>query len=473
MDARLKNIFPLLAVSYALCWWGWITLWTPNPALDVLEAVAWSAHPQWGYYKSPPLAMWLYTAVTSLFGYRDWALHMLPALSILATFLLVCKTAGRFLPPARAALASALLSCLHYFNYSIAEFNNNILELPIWALAGWAFVSAILDRGIRHWLWLGVALALALYTKYVSVLLLASMALYIVVYARDLLKTPGPYMAAILALILYSPHLYWLASHDFLSLRYAFGRTGLEGEPYDLFKSIKRAASLVASQAAMLLPLLCVVTLCGRRNAHDHPLVRMLAFAPFTLLTLYVLATGGKAKDMWATPCWNFLGIWLVMRFDLQAGKRAMGALAVINALYLAIYAGAMRLGPDSTGKIRREHFAGSAFAQAVQERAAAHHIKDSAIVISDTWLGGNLHYHLPSHPDVLVEGNHAFSPWIGEYDVARNGALIVWKNELPDFLRAQFPHAYSLGKVEGAWQAGKGYAPVNIVVFYLPPTAP
>lgn len=473
-----------VAIAYALLWWIWLCLLTPNPALDVLETVAWSAHPEWGYYKMPPLTTWLYSAVISVFGYHDWVLHLLPVTVIALALIVIWKTASRLLPAPQAAFASSLLTSVHVYNYSLGEFNNNILEILTWALASWAFVKAVLDKRLRDWFWLGMMAALTLYTKYASMLLLASMVIYsLTPPARALWKSKGPYIAIITALIAYIPHLHWLVTNDFISLHYMVRRTGLEAQPYQFLQAITRAGSLALSQILILLPMAITMAIARTpRTAIALPdsekLVRTLAFTPFLLLFLYALLTGGKVKDMWATPCWNFLGIWLVMRFtpvlELSAMRRAGMALLVINILYLTAYAAAMRMGPDITGKIRREHFDGAGFAQSLEKLAQEKKSKQEIrILITDTWLGGNLHYHLASHPDNVTEGNPAFSPWVTQADINRHGAWIVWKDTVPGTLLAAFPAAQDMGKIQAGWQLGQGYQPLAVAVFYIPPTTP
>ena len=125
---------------------------------------------------------------------------------------------------ARGALVSILIvDGLHYFHYTAAKFNHDVIQLPFWALAGWAFHAALKRGRITDWLLLGLALGLALWAKYFVVVLAAPLALFLLLDrdARKALATPGPWIALVVALAVMAPHLLWLVQNDFLPFAYA------------------------------------------------------------------------------------------------------------------------------------------------------------------------------------------------------------------------------------------------------------
>ena len=77
-----------------------------------------------------------------------------------------------------------------------------------------------------HWLLLGFALGMALWAKYFVVVLAVPLVLFALLDrdARKALATPGPYVAAAVALVVMAPHLVWLVQNDFLPFAYADAR---------------------------------------------------------------------------------------------------------------------------------------------------------------------------------------------------------------------------------------------------------
>src|SRR4030095_2438080 len=79
---------------------------------------------------------------------------------------------------------------------------------------------------IDHWALVGLAIGISLWAKYFVVVLIAPIGLFILIdpEARKCLKTPGPYVAAAVALVVMAPHLVWLVQNDFLPFAYAGAR---------------------------------------------------------------------------------------------------------------------------------------------------------------------------------------------------------------------------------------------------------
>src|SRR5450830_873173 len=122
-----------------------------------------------------------------------------------------------------ALVAVLILDGLHYVNYTAVKFNHDVIQLPFWALAGFAFHRALRGGEIRHWLLLGLAVGLSLWAKYFVLVLALPLALFVLLDrdARASLATPGPYVAVAVALVVMAPHLVWLVQNDFLPLAYA------------------------------------------------------------------------------------------------------------------------------------------------------------------------------------------------------------------------------------------------------------
>jgi hypothetical protein len=107
--------------------------------------------------------------------------------------------------------------------------------------------------------------------------------------ARKVLATPGPWIAAAVALIVMAPHLIWLVKSDFLPLAYAEHRAVLSRGWYD---HLWHPLQFAFSQWFFLLPSLAIATplFLPRRgaspppehktDAFDYRIVTWLAFGP-------------------------------------------------------------------------------------------------------------------------------------------------------------------------------------------------
>ena len=208
-------------------------------------------------------------------------------------------------------------------NYTSAKFNHDVVQLPFWALAGFAFHRALRGGWIGHWLLLGLAIGMSLWSKYFVVVLAAPLALFILYdrQARKVLATPGPYIAVAIALVAMAPHIVWLVQNNFLPFTYAEHRA-LPSR--GLIDHIWHPLQFGIGQAFFLIPclLISLPLFFPRRRPNeialgadtsDRRIVDWLAFGPFaTVVALSAISRRGTVA-MWGYPLWLFLGLWIVM----------------------------------------------------------------------------------------------------------------------------------------------------------------
>src|SRR5207245_1585373 len=137
------------------------------------------------------------------------------------------------------------------------KFNHDVIQLPLWALAGYAYHGALREGRIWHWAVLGLSVGLALWAKYFLVMLACPLALFLLLDrdARKALATPGPYVALALALIVMAPHILWLVANDFLPFAYANARAA---PVRSVFDPVVQPVLLAAGQVFFLLPAFCI-----------------------------------------------------------------------------------------------------------------------------------------------------------------------------------------------------------------------
>ena len=201
VERRPQAAFAGFLAVHGLVWTALPSLLYFNLPLDVIEAMTYGREWQLGYDKLPPLPWWLAEAVYRVFGTDD-ALYALCQVLVIIAFVAVWKTARPLVGATGALAAILIIDGMHYFTASATKFNHNVIELPLWALAGFAFYAGLRHGRRRHWVLLGVALGLALWAKYFVVILAAPLALFLLLdpEARRRLAGPGPWIAAAVAL---------------------------------------------------------------------------------------------------------------------------------------------------------------------------------------------------------------------------------------------------------------------------------
>ncbi len=325
IERRPQASFAAFLALHLVLWTALPALLYPNLPLDLIEALTYGREWQLGYDKLPPLPWWLIEIVHRLIG-ADVAYYALAQVAVIAAFAAVWMTAVPLVGPVGALVAVLILDGLHYFHHTAAKFNHDVIQLPLWALAGWAFHSGLRNGRAFPWAVLGFAIGLALWAKYFVIVLALPLALFLLLdrRARKSLATPGPWIALAIALIVMTPHLLWLVRNDFLPFAYASARAA---PTRSLFDHLLHPVVFALGQLVFLLPALLIAAALfwPRRPQDDRPppvaadefdrrIVTLLAFGPFATTVALSAISGRGTIAMWGYPLWLYLGLWIVLQ---------------------------------------------------------------------------------------------------------------------------------------------------------------
>jgi Dolichyl-phosphate-mannose-protein mannosyltransferase len=190
---------------------------------------------QLGYFDHPPLSWWLSSATAQLAGSEAAWVVRLPFSALFAVSTWLMYRLGAVLFGSRAGMwAAVALNLSPVFGITTASWvlPDGPLDCALLA-AALCFAHACTETGRpwRWWLGAGAAAGCALLSKYSAGLILAGALLYLLTQPRHrrwLLK-PQPYVAALVALLLFSPVLLWNAGHGWASFAFQGGRAASDG----------------------------------------------------------------------------------------------------------------------------------------------------------------------------------------------------------------------------------------------------
>jgi 4-amino-4-deoxy-L-arabinose transferase-like glycosyltransferase len=224
-----------LVISFAICH---AVLWTfilinlkaaQDVHMDVAEAFAWGQKFQLGYGKHPPLSGWVAGLWFRVFPVRDWATYAL-AMATLGAGLVICwLIARRVVDHRRAFFVVVMLALYPIFNFKGFKYNPDLLQLVTLPLVMLAYLNAFEKRTWLSGVWLGLAGALALMTKYWVLTMIGAIGLAALIHPARLLflRSPAPWVAIMTLVVAMIPHLIWLRDVDFVPLTYAGDVYGL------------------------------------------------------------------------------------------------------------------------------------------------------------------------------------------------------------------------------------------------------
>jgi hypothetical protein len=447
IERRPQAAFAAFLALHVVVWTALPTLLYPNLPLDLIEALTYGREWQLGYDKLPPLPWWMIEVLHRALGIET-AYYALAQLAVIAAFVAVWLTARPLIGAVGALVAVLIVDGLHYFHYTAAKFNHDVIQLPLWAFAGYAFHAGLRHGRMRDWALLGLMIGLALWAKYFVVVLAVPLALFLLIDrdARKALATPGPWVALVLALVVMTPHLIWLVRNDFLPFAYASARSApVRG----LLDHVVHPLAFAVGQLAFMLPALIIAAafLWPRpksgdaaatvgADAFDRRIVTLLTFGP-AVTTMALSALSGRGTiAMWGYPLWLFLGVWIVLlaRTAIEPVRLARVAVswAVVFGLFALVFAASYSVLPAFDHRYRAVFYPGDRLADELARRFRAATGAPLTYVIGTMWDGGNVAHYAHEQPRVLIDGDPRRAPWIDLGDLRSKGAVVVWTDGDP-----------------------------------------
>jgi 4-amino-4-deoxy-L-arabinose transferase-like glycosyltransferase len=460
IERRPRAALGWFLAIHTVLWTILPTLFYPNLPLDLIEALTYGREWQVGHDKLPPLPWWLVEIVFRTVGH-DAGYYLMAQIAVVSAFAAIYTLARPLVGDLRAFIAILAIDGLHFFNFTAEKFNHDVIQLPFWALAALAFYRALRTGALRYWILLGLAMGVSLWAKYFFIVLATPLALFLLIdrEARVHMRTPGPYLALAVALIVMAPHLIWLVANDFLPFAYADARATIANGGLG---HILNPLIFAASQLFFLLPVFVIVAplflwrdrapVAATADAYDRRIVTLLAFGPAATLLILLALTGRGAIAMWGYPLWLCLGLWIVMTWEPALDRvqltRVVAVWALVTAAFVLAFVGNYVMLPSIDGRYRAVLFPGEQLAAEIDRRYRAASGRPLRYVIGRMWDGGNVAHYSQDQPQVLIDGNPARAPWIDLANLRRQGGVVLWPStntqpsEMPSNFRAAAPNA-------------------------------
>ena len=407
----------------------------------------WSRHLAAGYFDHPGGIALLVAAGTALLGDTSpFAVRFLPVLAGFVATLAGIGIARRLCGDRAALLASLVVTSFPIAAAGLVLATPDTPLLATTAVALYAVVRAIQAAphsraSLGWWLTSGIALGLAFSSKYTSILLPFSVVLA-VLGRRDLrvrLSEPGPYLACLVATLVFLPVLWWNAQHGWISFGFQIHH-GLGAPRRDPLAPLKRLGDLIGGQAALASPILfvmlAVATAQALRRASSGDRFLLGVVAAVTFLFFCVSATRKRVEANWPAPAY-IPAIALLASVDWpERGRRWLRAgiaLAAIFSALISLHAAfAILPVPPNKDPVARsagyEALADSAWAAA---QAAARATGRAAWLGADRYQdAAELGFYAPGQPITFATNlsgrANQYDLWPRFADVARPGDNLV-----------------------------------------------
>jgi dolichol-phosphate mannosyltransferase len=275
------------------------------------EAYYWnySRHLDFGYLDHPPMVAWLIRLGTALFGQTEFGVRAGALCCGAVTSIFVYKLARNLFGETSALAALLLAQALPYFFLSGFLMTPDAPLAAAWAASLYFLERALIANRSRAWWLAGISLGLGMISKYtIAVLVPVTMAFMLLdPRSRHWWRRTDPYVAALLALLIFSPVLIWNAQHEWASFAFQTSRRLAEAHQFALHKLIGSIIVLMTPTGLLAAAGVLLAWPVGSEQLADASRARRL-FSLAILLPLSVFAAFSLRHEVkldWTGALWT------------------------------------------------------------------------------------------------------------------------------------------------------------------------
>ncbi|MDE2367039.1 MAG: glycosyltransferase family 39 protein, partial [Betaproteobacteria bacterium] len=300
------------------------------------EAYYWNytQHMDLSFYDHPPMVAWLIWLGTAIFGNSEFGVRIGSFCCGLITMAYLYALASNLYDKSTAMRTVMLLVVLPFYFVTGMAATADAPLVAAWAATLYYMERALIADERSAWLGVGIAFGLGILSKYTLGLLGPAALLFVILdpASRRWLRRPHAYLAAALALLLFSPVIIWNFQHDWASIAFQSGRVRGVGDDqfsvHELFLHLMVLLTPVGLLAAAM-----ALRPRTERDSSTYARKRRLFVSVFTgvpLSVFLILSIFDSQRFHWAGPLWLAVlptMAWMMGQAgDLSAAARRMRA---------------------------------------------------------------------------------------------------------------------------------------------------
>lgn len=427
-----KKTFLIFLLVNVIVWTGVGLIRNVLPT-DALECIYWGGLHDFGTPKHPPLSGWLAYYVYSVFK-SDFSIYLISQLFILTGVWYIYKLAKIFLDENRAILATIVMEGCWVYSYITGYygFNPDVILLCVLPVLTYVFYNCMKDNKTSDWIKLGIIVGLAFLNKYQTILILASMFTWALMFKREVFKQKTFYLSVVIAFLIFLPHLIWLFKYDFFSLMY------FESEMFDtgLIGHVVAVLLFLITQIAAIVGvvLLFSLLLCKQKTPFkielnwnkESAFLIIFGLLPLVIHLLMGLFGGGTMRPRWG---FEFLFLTGIMLFYFIPTKEISKEdfKFVLKSAYCVLVIIFISVG--TLFAVEKNYRSRYPVADIYKDLKADWEQKTGTPL---KYLGGYIEWTLPltiytkDHPQIILDTNKYDNIWIDENDLKKSGIMVI-----------------------------------------------
>ena len=441
-----KKMFFIFLIINIIVWAGLGLIRVVLPT-DSLEGIFWGSLHDLGTPKHPPLAGWLTYIVYSVFK-CDLSVYLLCVTFISVGMYFIYKLGKIFLDEKCAILSAVVMEGCWAYSYvtSYYGFNPDVVLLGLLPILTYLGYKCLNENKKTDWIILGIITGICFLNKYQTALIILPLALWAVIFKREIFKNVYFYLSIIIAFFIFLPHLLWLVKYEFFPLLYFEG----ELSSNSWLNHITAPVYFLIMQLGAIAGTLVIFLILKWKQKSSLKInfisdsktwfLLLIGLVPLIIHLCMGFCAGGTMRPRWGFEFLYLTGIMLFyflpvkelskddIKFTFKLAYCVMAIIFIVMATLLSVE------------KNYRSRY------------PVAQIHNDLLKIWSDKYdtplkyIGGYIEWTLPltiygdTHPTCILDTNNYKNPWIDNDDLKKSGFIILDRNieEIKDHFKKE-----------------------------------
>jgi dolichol-phosphate mannosyltransferase len=260
-----------------------------------------SQHLDLGYLDHPPMVAWLIWLGTHVFGGSEFGVRIgaLCCAGVAAFF--SYRLTRNLFGEESALVALVLLQVMPFFFLAGLLMTPDAPLTAAWSATLYFLERALLGGQARAWLFAGIAIGLGLISKYTIGMLVPVAFLFVLLDpgSRRWLFRWQPYVALVIAGLIFSPVIVWNAQHEWASFAFQTSRRLAERPRFSLHRLLISALVLLTPTGFLTL---CASRLGGRPRERRWLFLQLAVLVPLSVFVVF--SVRHDVKIDWTGALW-------------------------------------------------------------------------------------------------------------------------------------------------------------------------
>lgn len=305
---------------------------------------SWSRDLSLSYFDHPPLATYSIWLTTQFFYQTIFGIKLAAVLWYLGFYIVVAKLVQEMFDNEQLTfwVLIALSASIVFELYGFVITPDSPLIFA-WAATIYSIWRLIDSGKVRWWYIAGFFMGLSWLGKYSGIMLVPSVLMFFLISKeqRKWLLTPHPYLASLVAVIVFSPVLIWNIQHDWISFAFQGSRRTSSMGQWEL----RFFMELLGSQLFMVTPYLLVLVVAafiryGKKifGALEDKILLLVSSGFITIVFFTLVSFRSLVKMNWLAPAyWSFviLGVYYLIQDPKRFKRMKIGIFS--SYLFLAL----------------------------------------------------------------------------------------------------------------------------------------